>query len=73
MRKYEKHYIDISFTAEIVSGEPMICEPERIESIGWYDLDHLPEPLFEPVKLVLEALKTGQVFYEVEEGFSLPS
>jgi len=29
-----KHYIDISFTAEIISGEPTIMEPHAIESIG---------------------------------------
>ncbi len=68
MLKYGKHYIDISFVAEIASGEPRIQEPEKIESIGWYPLDKLPQPLFEPVKIVLEALKTGKVFYEVKEG-----
>lgn len=67
MIKYGKHYVDISFTAEIISGEPRICELDRVESIGWFDLDNLPEPLFEPVKIVLEAVKTGKIFYEVKE------
>ncbi len=67
MIKYGKHYLDISFVADLISGTPRICEPDKIESIGWYDLDHLPEPLFEPVRIVLESLKTGRMFYEVKE------
>jgi 8-oxo-dGTP diphosphatase len=62
-----KHYIDISFTAEIISGEPKIMEPDRISEIGWYPLDALPKPLFEPVRVVLEAVKTGKRYFEVKE------
>jgi len=65
LKKEGKQYIDISFTARIASGEPAIMEPDRIESLGWYDLDALPAPLFEPVAVVLEALKTGKRYFEV--------
>jgi 8-oxo-dGTP diphosphatase len=65
MMKYGKHYLDVSFVAEIVSGDPTIQEPDRIESVGWYPLDALPEPLFEPVRIVLDSLKTGQAFHDV--------
>ena len=67
MIKYEKYYLDVSFIADLISGEPRICEPDKIESIGWYSLDDLPEPLFEPVRIVLESLQTGRTFYEVKE------
>ena len=67
MIKYDKHYLDVSFVAELAGGEPRICEPDKIESIGWYSLDNLPEPLFEPVRIVLEAIKTGQIFYEIKK------
>lgn len=60
-----KHYVDVSFTAEIISGEPTIQEPDRIEEIGWYPLDQLPSPLFEPVRIVLESLRTGEHYFEV--------
>lgn len=66
--KYGNHYIDITFVAEIVSGEPRICEPARVESIAWYPLNRLPEPLFEPVKVALEALQTGTPFYDVQDS-----
>lgn len=62
-----KHYIDISFVAEHVSGEPTIMEPERVEELGWFALHELPEPLFDPVRVVLEAMKTGESYFEVSE------
>lgn len=65
MRKYGKHYIDISCTADIASGEPRVMELDKIESVEWYALEDLPEPLFEPVRIVLKALKSGEHFFEV--------
>ncbi len=65
--KEGKHYLDVSFTAEIISGEPIIKEPDKIEEIGWYPLDNLPTPLFEPVRIVLEALRTGEKYFEIKE------
>jgi len=67
MMKYGKHYVDISFTAEILNGEPTICEPDKIAHVGWYDLDNLPEPLFEPVRIVLDAIKNKQTYFEICE------
>lgn len=67
MVKYGKHYVDISFVADLLNGEPTIQEPHRIASIGWYDLDALPAPLFEPVRIALEAYQTGKPYYEVVE------
>ena len=65
MVKYGKHYVDISFLADIISGEPTIMEPDRVESVGWYDLDNLPQPLFEPVRIVLEQIKSGVAYQEI--------
>jgi len=65
IRRYSKHYIDISFTAKIEAGEPKIMEPDKIASLGWYNLDDLPSPLFEPIITALEALKSNQRFFEI--------
>jgi 8-oxo-dGTP diphosphatase len=65
IRKYDKHYIDISFTAKIETGEPKIMEPDKIASLGWYPLDDLPSPLFEPVVTALDALRTKQKYFEI--------
>lgn len=67
IQKFGKQYIDISFTAEIISGEPRICEVDKIEEIGWFDLDKLPEPLFDPVRTVFDALAAGQRYFEIKE------
>ena len=68
IRKYNKHYIDISFTAEIKSGTPKIMEPDKIASLGWYDLNDLPSPLFEPVAIALKAYQTNQNYFEINEN-----
>lgn len=67
MIKYGKHYVDISFVAEILSGEPTIMEPDKIASVGWYPLNNLPTPLFEPVRIVLSALGGTQIYFEIKE------
>lgn len=51
-----RHYIDVAFAADWVSGEPEVREPDRIESWGWYDLAHLPSPLFGTLPTALAAL-----------------
>ena len=65
--KYDKHYIDLTFLAQIKSGQPKIMEPEKIELVQWFDLDDLPSPLFEPVKLGIEAYLKGKNYFEIDE------
>lgn len=52
-----KHYVDLAFAADWVSGEPAVREPEKIEAWGWYPLDALPSPLFATLPTALEALR----------------
>lgn len=59
-----KHYVDISFVADWVSGEPTNNAPEETTDWQWFELDKLPSPLFPPVEKYLEALKTGQNFFD---------
>lgn len=40
-----KQYITLFFRAEC-EGEPRVMEPTKCGGWGWYDLDHLPSPLF---------------------------
>lgn len=65
LRKYApKHYLDVSFTAEVESGEPQVMEPDKVESWGWYDIGNLPTPLFGVMPCYIEAYKTGKTFFE---------
>ncbi len=59
-----KHYIDIGLVADWKSGKPKVLEPEKAGGWDWYDLDSLPQPLFETVKTFLKALKTGKNFFD---------
>lgn len=59
-----KHYVDVSFLANWVSGEPTNNAPEETTDWQWFPLDELPKPLFPPVATYLEARKTGQKFFD---------
>ena len=41
----KQHWVAPTFITKHVSGEPKIMEPGKIESIGWFSLDNIPEPL----------------------------
>lgn len=62
-----KHYIDIIFSADILSGTPSVMEPDKIEAVGWFGLDDLPEPMFAPVKIALQALNDGSHYHDFKE------
>jgi 8-oxo-dGTP diphosphatase len=59
-----KHYADVGLVADWKSGEPKVCEPEKCEEWGWFDLDKLPAPLFGPCVTSVQAYKTGENFYD---------
>ncbi len=59
-----KHYVDIALIADWKSGEPQVLEPEKSENWAWYELDKLPQPLFEFCKLSVDSLKTGKNYYD---------
>lgn len=59
-----KHVVGIGVTAEWESGEPTVMEPDKRESWAWYELDRLPEPLFFPAELMIEAYKEGKFYYD---------
>jgi 8-oxo-dGTP pyrophosphatase MutT (NUDIX family) len=45
-----KHVITIHLVADYDSGDPKLMEPEKCFEWGWFDKNHLPEPLFLCVK-----------------------
>ncbi len=61
-----KHYIGVGVIADWESGEPQVLEPEKRQSWEWYDLDNLPEPIFQPAKLMIDAYLNGK-FYNDQE------
>jgi 8-oxo-dGTP diphosphatase len=61
-----RHYVDLAFTAEWVSGEPEVREPDKVESWAWYALDDLPGPLFATVPTALQAVRSGRRMWDAE-------
>jgi 8-oxo-dGTP diphosphatase len=61
-----KHVIGIGVTAEWESGEPVVCEPNKRESWDWYDVENLPQPIFYPATLMIEAYKNGRIYNDKE-------
>lgn len=41
----KQHWVSTTYLARHAAGEPRIREPEKCVAIGWFSLDHLPEPL----------------------------
>ncbi|MCB9798175.1 NUDIX domain-containing protein [Candidatus Nomurabacteria bacterium] len=60
-----KHYVDIAMIADWKSGEPQVLEPEKCEFWGWYDPCEIPQPRFGALDTYLDALETGNNFYDV--------
>lgn len=55
-----KHYVHIGMIADWKSGEPVLLEPEKCESWGWYDLEDLPKPMFFMAQQSVEHYKVGR-------------
>lgn len=51
-----KHYVDLAFAAQWISGEPEVREPDKAEDWAWYSVDALPAPLFAMMPTSIEAL-----------------
>lgn len=61
---YGRHYVDVEFLGEIGEQEPVpTAEDGSFGEYGWYPLTDLPQPLFEPMRLAIESLLTGQWYY----------
>lgn len=61
-----KHYVHLTVTAKWTSGEPKVLEPEKCEGWDWYDLNQLPDPIFETCKKSFDSYATGKNYYDAE-------
>jgi 8-oxo-dGTP diphosphatase len=63
----ERHYIDVDFVCEAPAGEPQLAEPEKCDGWDWYELDHLPQPLFIVTRRMIESLRSGVTLKSLSE------
>lgn len=65
LKKYKgKHHVQIGLKADWKSGEPERKEPNKSHKWEWFNIDKLPQPLFEPCKIAFEVLKTGKNYFD---------
>lgn len=63
-----KHYVQIMLMADWKEGDAKVLEPEKCEAWEWFDLESLPEPMFESCKLSFESLKTGKNYFDLRSS-----
>lgn len=51
-----KHYVTLWYEA-FTADEPKVTSPREIDSWQWFTRDHLPEPLFLPLKNLVDKTK----------------
>ncbi len=56
-----QHYLSLHILAEFDSGEVCVNEPDKCAGWEWFNLNHLPTPLFIPVQ---NFIKTAAPFQE---------
>ncbi|MCF7860566.1 NUDIX domain-containing protein [Patescibacteria group bacterium] len=57
-----KHYVNVGFLANTVSGEAKIMEPEKCEEWQWFNLEKLPEPIFEGTALMIKNYLSKKIY-----------
>ena len=61
---YDRHYVDVEFLGDIGDQEPVPNEADgTLEAYGWFPLREPPEPLFEPMRLAIASLLSGQWYH----------
>lgn len=61
---YDKHFVDVGLLVDWKSGESAIMEPEKCDGWAWYDIENVPEPLFEGCRSAIEAYTTGKNYFD---------
>jgi len=62
-----KHYVHIGLLADWESGEPKVLEPGKCELWDWFEIDKLPQPLFETCKLAIDSRCDGTDYYDLSQ------
>jgi 8-oxo-dGTP diphosphatase len=58
----DEHYIHFAFITKKFTRKPQVMEPERCEKWQFFDLNELPDNLFNPHRQLIENLKSKTVY-----------
>ena len=56
----DRHYVTLHIVAGTCSGDPKVTEPDKQDEWRWFDLEDLPENLYEPSRLFIDAYKQNR-------------
>lgn len=56
------HYVTVGFIVKEYQGNPKAMEPETILEWCWFDLDNLPENMYEPSLKCINKYKKGLIY-----------
>lgn len=57
-----KHYLNIGVKAKHKGGEPKVMEPDKCEEWRWFDLNSLPDRIFEGTELTIKNYLAGKIY-----------
>lgn len=57
-----KHYLNIGVSARYQGGEALVMEPDKCKEWAWFDLDNLPNNLFEGTELVINNYRNKRIY-----------
>lgn len=61
-----KHYVNIGLLAQYQGGEPEVKEPDKCVRWEWFDLNNLPDELFQGTELTINSFKAGRVDFNLK-------
>ncbi len=57
-----KHYLNIGVSGLYQGGTPAVMEPDKCVKWEWFNLDNLPNKLFEGTELVIRNFKDNKIY-----------
>lgn len=61
---YDRHYVDVEFLGHIGDQDPVPQASDgSFRDHGWFPLRDPPQPLFEPMRLAISSLLSGEWYY----------
>ena len=60
----DKHYLTVWMEGQYMSGDAIVNAPNEMSAVGWFEWDRLPEPLFLPLRNLLNGNCYGSAFFQ---------
>lgn len=56
------HFVNVAFSTRRFQGDAKELEPDEIGGWKWFELDHLPQPLYHNAAQALEKFRSGRIY-----------